>query len=478
MATLAEALEVKLRVERRLLALPGVHTVGLGGKLAAGVPTGDVAIRVQVLHKKPLSELSTEERIPETIEGIKTDVIQSAPAVKYSTTLSGGIQLNFVDSSTAGTITIDSGTLGCLARTTAATPQVVLLSNDHVLYGENPRRKDGDAVQVDSSTGCVQKTVAFNLKTAGNTDPLVDAAIALLAPGINWQAQIHGVAVKGILDLRQSNLSNLPASLQTQITNHTYHVNKYGATSGGTGGIVQDIHATSGTMSGQLQIKPESGNDCFSKPGDSGSAIYDDNGYVIGLLWGGDPVLPKSDPNYVPPPWNTIGSHIGDIQDKLGITIAINEPSVVYHVGGKPQLHPAFARIYTDLTAAGRQKEFVRLYGHHSEEFRRLLKESRPFLVAWHRNHGPKIVRALFDLANDRLGTLPASFEGRTWADCLEHIEAVLIRVGSDELRANMRTYRNMALQLGGRTYQEVLGFLLTAGLDTRPSTLREVRMP
>jgi hypothetical protein len=477
MATLAEALEVKLRVERRLLALPGVHTVGLGGKVTAGMPTGEVAIRVQVVQKKPSSGLPGEERVPETIDGIKTDVIQSARPVKYST-LSGGVEIEFVDSSSAGTITLDAGTLGCFARTTGATPQVVLLSNDHVLYGETTRRKDGDPVLVESSTGCAQKTIAFNLKTAGNKDPLVDAAIANLASGTDWQAQIHGVAVKGILDFRQSNLTNLPVSVQNQITAHTYHVNKYGATTSYTGGLIIDIHATTDTMSGQLQIKPDAGNDFFSKRGDSGSAIYDDNGYVIGLLWGGDPILPKSDPQYTPPPWNTVGSHIGDVQDKLGIAVATNEPAVVYHVGGKPQLHPAFARVYMDLSAAGRQKEFVRLYGHHSEEFRRLLKESRPFLVAWHRNHGPKIVRSLFDLANDRLGALPASFEGRTWADCLERIEEVLIRVGSDELRVNMRTHRDMAFRLGGRTYQEVLGFLLTAGIDTQKIPSHVVQTP
>lgn len=476
MATLAEALQVKLRVERRLLALPGVHTVGLGGKVTGGSPTGDVAIRVQVTRKKPLSELPVDERIPETIDGIKTDVVQSATAVNYSA-LSGGIEIECENTSDPGSLTMVSGTLGCFARTTGGTPQVVLLSNDHVLYGETSRRNDGDPVQVESSTGCSQKTIGKNLKTAGNTDPLVDAAIASLASGTDWQAQIQGVAVKGILDLRQSNLSNLPASVQSQITNQTYPVNKYGAMTSLTRGKIVDINATTSTHTGQIQIMPLTG-DYFSKPGDSGSAIYDDNGNVVGLLWGGSPIVPPSDPTYTPPPWHTSACHIGDVQDKLGITIATNEPSVVYRVGGKPQLHPAFARVYTDLSAAGRQKEFVRLYGHHSEEFRRLLKESRPFLVAWHRNHGPKIVRSLLDLADNRLGVLPSSFEGRAWADCLQCIEAVLIRVGSDELRANMRKYRDMALRLGGRTYQEVLGFLLTAGVYADHAAPREAHTP
>jgi hypothetical protein len=467
MATLAEALEVKLRVERRLLALPGVHTVGLGGKVTAGLPTGEVAIRVQVFQKKTLSELSVEEQIPKAIEGIQTDVIQSSPPVKQST-LSGGIEIDCEDSVSSGTIAMGAGTLGCFARTTGGTPQVVLVSNDHVLYGESIRHHDGDPVLVPSSTHCVYKTIANNLKTAGNTDPLVDAAIAVLASGTDWKAQINDVPVKGILDFRQSNLSNLPASIQTQITNHTYPVNKYGATTSHTSGVIVDIHASTAVMTGQLQIKP-TGSDFFSKSGDSGSAIYDDNGNILGLLWGG-----PDDPPAGPAPWLSVASHIGDVQDKLGIAIATNEPAVVYHVGGKPQLHPAFARVYTDLSAAGRQKEFVRLYDHHSEEFRRLLKESRPFLVAWHRNHGPKIVRSLSDLASDRLATLPVLFEDQTWADCLRHIEEVLIRVGSEELRTNMRKYRDVALRLGGRTYQEVLGFLLTAGIDTH-STSREM---
>lgn len=486
MVTLAEALEVKLRVERRLAEIPGVHTVGLGGKVANGAPTGEIAIRVQVTQKKPISELSAEERIPEQIDGIKTDVVESGASVNYSA-LNGGIEIICENNSDPGIVTRWSGTLGCFARTTDGTPQVVLLSNDHVLYGKTPRRSDGDPVLVESSTGCSTKIIGHNLKTSGNADLLIDAAIASLDSGTDWQAQIQGAAVKGILDFRPGNLSSLPVAIQTQIANQTYPVNKYGGMTSLTQGKVTDIHATtysrnsSGqvitTHTGQLQIMPRSG-DFFSKEGDSGSAIYDDNGNIIGLLWGGSVILDKSDPDYTPPPWHTNACHIGDVQDKLHIAIATNAPSVVYHVGGKPQLHPAFARIYTDLSATGRQKEFVRLYGHHSEEFRRLLKESRPFLVAWHRNHGPKIVRSLLDLANDRLGALPASFEGRAWADCLEHIEKVLILVGSDELRANMRTYRDMAFQLGGRTYQEVLGFLLTVGIDTRHASPRQVHTP
>ena len=51
MSTFADAIQAKRSIEDRLLAIPGVHTVGVGGKATALVPTGEVAIRVQVTKK-------------------------------------------------------------------------------------------------------------------------------------------------------------------------------------------------------------------------------------------------------------------------------------------------------------------------------------------------------------------------------------------------------------------------------------------
>ena len=42
-------------------------------------------------------------------------------------------------------------------------------------------------------------------------------------------------------------------------------------------------------MSDELAVKDKdfSGNDVFSKGGDSGSFVWDSDGYVVGMLWGG-----------------------------------------------------------------------------------------------------------------------------------------------------------------------------------------------
>ena len=68
------ARRVKQRVEDRLLALPGVHGVSIARKNGDGA----FAIVVHVLRKRPTSELSDAERIPAEIEGVPTDVIDSA----------------------------------------------------------------------------------------------------------------------------------------------------------------------------------------------------------------------------------------------------------------------------------------------------------------------------------------------------------------------------------------------------------------
>jgi hypothetical protein len=68
---------VKRGASARLHALPGVHSVGVGGKLVEGKDTGELAIVVFVEKKKKREELSEGQLVPSQIEGIKTDVVES-----------------------------------------------------------------------------------------------------------------------------------------------------------------------------------------------------------------------------------------------------------------------------------------------------------------------------------------------------------------------------------------------------------------
>jgi hypothetical protein len=477
--TLAEALEVKRRAEDRLLAVPGVHMVGFGPKTAAGAPTNEFAILVYLLKKKPRESLSSEELIPDEIDGVKTDVIESS--VPTFESLEGGIAIDSHQELVGEDVTVP-GTLGCFAlRLDTNPPKPVLLSNDHVLFGETVRGKPGDLVTVSSCSGCCNKIIAKITRTSGPNDPLIDAAIADLEPGVDWSARINKIPVVGTLDVSPAAVSSLPAVVQQSVTvSRTLIVKKLGRTTGYRLGVLANIAGTTVTRRDQISVAPVR-SDAFSAKGDSGSAIYVDNStdnaanvvqaifgsppvkspdkaMVIGLLWGGGVTTVNGKQIHI-----TSGCHIVPVTShpQLNIKVAVNSPEVVYRVAGEPRPHPALARIHRDLSGTERVKEMLALYHKYSDEFTNLLQNSRQFVVAWHRNHGPQMVRSLIDVAQHRRPFLPKEIEGQSWANSIEQFEKVLLEVGTPELKADVKKYRSLAMQLGGRSYEEVLGFLV-----------------
>ena len=69
----------KERHREELLGLPNVVGVGVGPKTVGGRPTNVMAIKVYVRRKVPEQELAEAELVPETIEGVPTDVEEQAP---------------------------------------------------------------------------------------------------------------------------------------------------------------------------------------------------------------------------------------------------------------------------------------------------------------------------------------------------------------------------------------------------------------
>jgi hypothetical protein len=70
-----------------------------------------------------------------------------------------------------------------------------------------------------------------------------------------------------------------------------YVVWKFGRTTHFTFGIVSDIltdyHAANGVISDELMVKDPEQILAFTKDGDSGSLVWDADGYVSALAWGG-----------------------------------------------------------------------------------------------------------------------------------------------------------------------------------------------
>jgi hypothetical protein len=65
---------VKARYEADLMKKPNVVGIGIGMPMHHGQPEGDPALIVNVSRKIPAEELSPEDRIPSTLDGVRVCV--------------------------------------------------------------------------------------------------------------------------------------------------------------------------------------------------------------------------------------------------------------------------------------------------------------------------------------------------------------------------------------------------------------------
>ncbi|MCI0575456.1 MAG: S1 family peptidase [Chloroflexi bacterium] len=124
------------------LQRPGVTAVDLGFKWTDGQMTNQLSIRVHVAQKKPLAELSPEERFPEAVNGIPVDVIEATyvPQLGLETQLEAAFEgrgVRFDDiplGVSVGCSFTTAGTLGAKVFDLESGSEMIL-SNWHVLAG-------------------------------------------------------------------------------------------------------------------------------------------------------------------------------------------------------------------------------------------------------------------------------------------------------------------------------------------------------
>lgn len=68
------ASKVMERYENKIWQYDGVLSIGIGPKIVGGHRTEEIAIVIGVKNKRPRSELSADQLIPEEIEHTKTDI--------------------------------------------------------------------------------------------------------------------------------------------------------------------------------------------------------------------------------------------------------------------------------------------------------------------------------------------------------------------------------------------------------------------
>lgn len=334
---LEKAIQAKRRNLKFLLSKPNVVACGVGYKETGGVITDELAVIVSVERKVPAAQLAPQAMVPKTVEDVKTDVVEvgrikawMSPSPASLTPRDkwrpapGGVSIGHVD--------ITAGTLGCLVIRGG---ELFVLSNNHVLADINrgrigdpiiqPGRYDGgtpadeiaslaDFIPIRFGTeetecplaNALERTLNWAAQAVGSSHRVqsyrltpaenqVDAAIARpLSPDLVERRILEIGLPKGVHE----------ATLDTQ-------VQKSGRTTGHTWGTIRQIDVTvavdydgrTATFTDQFMAGAMSGG------GDSGSAVLDEEGYIVGLLFAGSDLT-------------TVINPIQLVLDALGLEIA------------------------------------------------------------------------------------------------------------------------------------------------------------
>ncbi len=311
MKPVAEIRKIKSTKEDELLSRPGVTGVDIGPKIVKGNKTDEIAIRVYVEKKK---DVPAKEKIPATIDGVKTDVIErrfvlhqravpvSEVTPKADTTLYdplvGGISIGpckAVD----GYIYV--GTLGCFVKD-RDNGEILILSNYHVLA---EKWSNGDTLcqpsRVDGGS-CPSNTIGSLLRST--LSDRVDGAVARL------NNRSHRCEIAEIGAVR----GKATASVEMA-------VRKRGRTTGLTYGVVDTIDLTVNvryddgvrTLRNQIGIAVDTAQSTqIGNSGDSGSVVVEENNRVVGLYFAG-----SEDGSY------GVANPIDHVLDELNIDLCV-----------------------------------------------------------------------------------------------------------------------------------------------------------
>ncbi|HEX7185098.1 MAG TPA: hypothetical protein VF756_24935 [Thermoanaerobaculia bacterium] len=454
MNTKDRVVAIKRAAQAKLLGLPGVHAVGVGVKIIDGKRTNELAVRVYVTTKRPLGELPDDERIPASIEGVRTDVIEAPPAT--TSAVDNASYRPIIGGSKVSVKPPKFGTLGCLAKTTDDPPEVVGLTNHHVLLTSGAGLGDNVGQPTPESCGnCCSTGIGITLRDVLSED--VDGAIIALEPGMQWKAEIVDIddPVKGIAEALEGD-----------------EVRKRGCTTQLTRGFVDDIDF-SGTRDSdgwvfkeQLLIRPLFGR-AFSEGGDSGAVVLSEDGNVVALLWGG-----ATDSSY------SCATPISKVQSQLEITICTaTQRGVIETIPGAegpeagvaPLSGGGVVHTFAETGSAGIIEPFrlqsishVRLNTlkqqginvdgllRHAEEVRTLILTNPRVAVAWRRAGGPEILRTFVGqpVVEGSVASKP-----NHWAETLGPFISLLTRYGSAALCEDLAEFSGVLDTIEGQLH-------------------------
>jgi hypothetical protein len=285
-----------------------VHAMGVGRKIKDGKATDIPCVRFYVTRKLPKSLLTGDVRIPEILDGVPTDVIESPVAYLASGSTPPQCSIDKLNRQrpicpgiSVANEGLLAGTLGAVCRSTVPGEEKgrYILGCRHVLQdralqdGVSPDAAAGLAGGAavlqpsagDGGTGVdaiAQFVRAAPIDESASANNTVDAAIAILVDGVEASIDICGVgSIAGV-----------------GVPSHGAVVHKHGRTSGYTLGLIDDPAvdvlvpeseapgASLARFIGQFRVVPTAGMSVFAQSGDSGALIVERKSQnAVGLLF-------------------------------------------------------------------------------------------------------------------------------------------------------------------------------------------------
>jgi hypothetical protein len=329
----AQVSKVKKTYVYDLLEKRNVVGVGLGYKFSQGISTGELGLVISVTHKVDASALAVKDLVPRALNGVKTDVVEMGVLRAFQTDPRDRWRPVVPPGASVGHHRVTAGTFGCLVR---RGPEVFILSNNHVLADVN-EGQPGDAIlqpaPADGGTAndrmaTLADYVPLDFGTSEPDCPIAEWSAKLLnyvAGAFGSRHQIKAVKqtaginrVDAALarplspDLVKSEILHIGVPTGVGAATLGTAVQKTGRTTDYTRGTITQIDATvridydgpSALFAGQLIASP------MSQRGDSGSAVLDMDGKVVGLLFAGSEAA-------------TIINPIGEVFSALNVELAL-----------------------------------------------------------------------------------------------------------------------------------------------------------
>ncbi|HEY4214815.1 MAG TPA: hypothetical protein VGM84_25285 [Steroidobacteraceae bacterium] len=293
-----------------------------------------------------------------------------------------------------------------------------------------------------------------------------DVALINLRQGLQYRAEIKGdssipqphVAIKGIHAVTNAELTagytvhmRGAESLYRTGTVDALDVSSYSTNSSPSGGwtVLYRFYT------GGIYVVGDGGR--FSDAGDSGAAVFNDAGEVVGVLFGGGPSRSAVTP-------------IFDITSTLGLTpetaTALDlPPKTVNEAQGSlarvradnDEVMGQVLAAHADISATAAGKELADAVLRNVQEVQTLVNTNARVATVWHRNAGPQLVQAVLAFLRDRTHRLPEQLEGAPLSHRLVSIQKALVRHGSPSLSADFERYAPRILGLIGLSFSEAL---------------------